>query len=247
MVIHPLQGDEASLSVSSFTTSVDALRKAAGKFSCKDMRIVSLSTNSPVTLTVEDAVPEFPALHMFFEGLESFKKSGEIPAAWSRSKIDGVLDFLDPVGKSVGRFSLSSCNGREIEVDPQYKFNFKKKIESDFSSVGTVDGMLEAVNIHGKKNTATLYPTIGNDKIICEFDDRHLSSIKEMIGSYVEIRGEMMYRWRDKYPSGGRIDSIEHINEEGLPSFSDLYGMAPNATGGVPAEDFIARVRGERE
>jgi hypothetical protein len=30
--------------------------------------------------------------------------------------------------------------------------------------------------------------------------------------------------------------------EEGLPTFKDIYGMAPNATGGLPAEDFIAKI-----
>lgn len=247
MVIHPLQGDGTNLTVSSFTTSVDALRIVAGKFRCKDMRIVSLSTNSPVSLTVEDAAPEVAALGIFFNGLYSFKKNNEIPDDWNRSVIDSVREFLAPVGKSVGRFSISSDGGKLIEIDAEYKVQFENKIEDDFSAVGTIDGMLEAVNIHGRNNTATLYPTIGNDKIVCEFDDQYLEKIKGLIGFYVEIGGEMTYRWRDKYPYSGVIATVEHINEEGLPTFADLYGMAPNATKGVPAEEFIARVRGEWE
>lgn len=34
-------------------------------------------------------------------------------------------------------------------------------------------------------------------------------------------------------------------NEENLPKFSDLLGLAPNATHGVPAEEFIAKIREE--
>jgi len=37
--------------------------------------------------------------------------------------------------------------------------------------------------------------------------------------------------------------NAETIDEDKLPTFSQLYGMAPNATGGLPAEDFIAKVR----
>lgn len=36
------------------------------------------------------------------------------------------------------------------------------------------------------------------------------------------------------------------IDEDNLPSFSDLYGIAPNATNGVPAEKFIAGVRADK-
>ena len=48
MVFHPMQGDESSLSVSEFINGIDGLRKAAGKFNCRDLTIVSLSSNSQV-------------------------------------------------------------------------------------------------------------------------------------------------------------------------------------------------------
>ncbi len=244
MVIHPLQGDEANLTVASFTTSVDALRKVAGKFHCKDLRIVKLSSNSPVTLTVADAIPEVPSLEMFITGLDDFKNTGEIPIAWGRAVIDSVLDLLAPVGKSVARFSIST-DKKSLEIDAKYKVAFENKIQRDFSAVGSVDGMLEAVNIHGKKNTVALYPVIGNSKIALTFDDQLLEKIKQFIGFYVEITGELVYRWRDKHPYAGTISGIEHINEDGLPTFSDLFGLAPNATKGVPAEDFITSIRSE--
>ena len=246
MVIHPLQGDGTNLAVSSFTISVDALRKVASKFRCRDMRIVNLTSNSPVTLTVADAMPEVPSLEIFFNGLMDFRDTGEIPTAWGRAIIDGILELLAPVGKSVARFSFTN-EQKKLEIDTKYKVDFENKIQDDFASVGTVDGMLEAVNIHGKKNTVALYPTIGNSKIILEFDDHHLARIKELIGYYVEISGEMIYRWRDKYPYSGAISSIEHVKEDGLPTFKDLFGMAPNATKGIPAEDFIAGIRSEWE
>lgn len=38
---------------------------------------------------------------------------------------------------------------------------------------------------------------------------------------------------------------VEPIDEDTLPKFSELYGMAPNATGGLPAEEFIAQQRSQ--
>lgn len=245
-MIHPLQGDDTSLALSSFTLSVDALRKVINKFRCKDLRIVSVTSNSPITLTVADAFPEFPSVDIFFNGLKSFKETEEIPIAWPRAIIDSVLELLAPVGKSVARFSLVADNNI-LELDTKYKMAFEEQVQSDFSAVGTVDGMLEAVNIHGKKNNVALYPIIGNNKITLDFNDAQLEKIKEHIGRYVQISGELTYRWRDKYPYTGIITKIEHVNEEGLPTFKNLFGIAPNATRGVPAEEFITRIRSEGE
>ena len=111
MIIHPLQGDDASLTVSSFTTSVDSLRKVAGKLRCRDMRIISLTSNSPVTLTVADAMPEVPSLGMLLNGLKDFKETGEIPLAWGRSVIDAqelVSLFSFCSGRHANGFSVTA-------------------------------------------------------------------------------------------------------------------------------------------
>ncbi len=242
MVFHPMQGDEGSLSVSGFANGIEGLRKATSKFNCKDLTIISLSSNSPIEMTVEGAGP----LSAFHAGLSQFMASREIPETWDRGKIDSVLDFLSPVGKSIGHLNLVS-DGKELVINSEHRIDFENSIEGDYSAVGTIDGMLDAVNIHGKKNTLTVYPNIGKNKITCEFDSAYLDKIKELIGFYVEVRGEMKYRWRDKYPYAGSVGEIEAIREDNLPSFSDLYGMAPNATNGVPAEEFIARIRSEWE
>lgn len=114
------------------------------------------------------------------------------------------------------------------------------------STIGRVDGMLEAVNIHGQKNLLMLYPTIGKKKVSCEFDAALLDQVKKAIGNYVEIKGELKYQWRDKFPYHVVINKIEIIDEEKLPPFSKLFGMAPNATNGVPSEEFVARLRSEQ-
>lgn len=36
-------------------------------------------------------------------------------------------------------------------------------------------------------------------------------------------------------------------DEQNLPTFKDMYDMAPNATGGIPAEDFIANLRERKD
>lgn len=43
------------------------------------------------------------------------------------------------------------------------------------------------------------------------------------------------------------VDHLEYVNEDDLPSFNDLHGMAPDATKGVPAEEFVANIRSQEE
>ncbi len=185
------------------------------------------------------------SLSDLFAGLQEFFDAREIPSSWPRSTIDAIRSLLSPVGKSIAKFSLFSDQNKELMLDLDYKVDFENKIEGDFSSIGGVDGMLEAVNIHGKKNLLMLYPTIGKEKVSCEFDEKLLDQVKKAIGNYVEIKGELRYHWRDKFPHHAVISQVEIIDEERLSTFNQLFGMAPNATNGVPSEEFVARIRSE--
>lgn len=249
MIIHPIKGDGTNLNLSSFSKSVEALKSVAGKFHCNDLRIVKLTSNSPISLTIENANDGNNAyngsLQNIVDGLIEFLDIEKIPLNWTRSTIDAVLELLNPIGMSIGRLDISGEESSNVTLDINYKTAFKNKIEGDFVAAGMIDGMLEAVNIHGKKNALALYPSIGSDKISCEFDDEFLPDVKNMIGQYVEISGEMKYRWRDKYPHFCIVSKISVINENDLPTFSDLFKLSPNATSGVPSEKFIEGIRSE--
>lgn len=40
-----------------------------------------------------------------------------------------------------------------------------------------------------------------------------------------------------------RLREVIEQYEKDLPTFKDIYGMAPDATGGLPAEEFVRRAR----
>ncbi|WP_321392169.1 hypothetical protein [Emcibacter sp.] len=241
MVFHPLLGDDTNLSVTSFSQGIEGLRKAVSKFKCRDLKIVQLSSNSPVHMTVEGS----GQLSEFYGGLYEFQKTNKIPSSWPRSTIDAVREFLDPIGKSIGHLLIGCNDTNTLHVSPEFRLNFENSIQGDYSAFGTIDGMLDAVNIHGKKNTLTIYPVVGKAKITCEFDGEHLEKIKNYIGCYVEASGELSYRWRDRHPHSAVVTKIKVIVEDDLPTFSQLYGMAPNATHGLPSEEFVRGVRKE--
>ncbi|MDP9196104.1 MAG: hypothetical protein M3O22_04955 [Pseudomonadota bacterium] len=65
--------------------------------------------------------------------------------------------------------------------------------------------------------------------------------IRAAIAAYEKAKGEK--ETHDKYPYSGTISKIEPINEDDLPAFKDLYGMAPNATKGVQPPNAPGDVR----
>src|SRR5690606_4181324 len=103
---------------------------------------------------------------------------------------------------------------------------------------------LEAINVHGKQNTFALYPVVGASRISCKFDDALLGQVRPALGKYVVITGELKYRWREKFPYEAKANAIKVLDDwEDQPSFTEILGMAPNATGGVPAEEFARKAR----
>jgi len=57
----------------------------------------------------------------------------------------------------------------------------------------------------------------------------------------------MQFEIKNKYSAETQVVSEIDCNEKNLPTFRDMYGMAPNATGGIPAEDFIANLRERKD
>ena len=244
VVMHPLQGDDAYLTAGEFVKSLSAFRDTFIKLCDSEVSIVGLSINSPITVMFGEPENVGGILGGFYDGLAEVTETKEAPLHWSRAIIDEVSTILKPIGKGIAKYEVA-CGDDKLLLDISYKAKFAEIIKADQVSDGTIDGMLEAVNIHGGKNVLTLYPEVGQTKVSCHFPDEKLDAIKKFIGKYVEIHGRLKHKWREKYPHEVRVEHIEVIDEDNLPSFSDLMGLAPNATHGLPSEDFIASIRSE--
>ncbi|BBE34736.1 hypothetical protein [Sphingosinicella microcystinivorans] len=246
VVIRPSGGDDHSLSAADFIKQVDALRQLLALSEARgavDARIVKLHMNSPATVVMETiGADDRPVdLSSFFRGIEAVVVGGQAPREFERPVFEALRDFAAVVGKSVRSATLEAF-GRTILIDLEARKRIESVFGEDTSAEGTVDGMLEAVNVHGKKNTFGLYPIVGASRVSCKFEDDLLAKVRPALGRYVIIEGELKYRWREKFPYEARATKIEVMDED-QPSFIDILGMAPNATGGLASEDFTRKVR----
>lgn len=245
VVITPSAESRDSIAASDFVRQVDALRELlalAGAASASPPRITRLEMNSPALVVFEtDAMPA--RFDQFFADLDAVATRGEAPPFLSRAAFDTLKDFSSAVGKSVGKAEIK-IGGRSIVVDVAARKRIDAAFGADTSSEGTVDGMLEAINVHGKSNIFALYPVVGANRVACKFDDAMLAKVRPALGRYVEIRGELKYRWREKFPFEAVATHISVLPSwDEQPSFVDIVGMAPDATGGEPAEEFTRKAR----
>ncbi len=66
------------------------------------------------------------------------------------------------------------------------------------------------------------------------------------INHYVNVKGALRYKRRDKFPYAVNDAEIEvYPDEQKLPSIFDLKGIAPDATGDLKSEDFVRKLRHE--
>lgn len=248
VIIRPAGGDDHSLAASDFIKQVDALRQLLALSEHRgsaDARIVGLHMNSPATVVMETVGADERPLDLasFFAGIEQIALSGTAPREFGRPVFEALRDFAAVVGKSVRSATIETL-GRKLVIDVEARKRIEAVFGPDTSSEGSVDGMLEAINVHGKKNTFALYPVIGAARVSCKFDDDFLPKVRPALGRYVIIRGELKYRWREKYPYEALANNIEVLEDwDDQPSFTDILGIAPGATEGVPSEEFTRNER----
>ena len=248
VTIRPSGGDDQSLAAVDFVKQLDAIRLLIGMSEHRsetDARIVRMHMNSPATVVLEsvrcDGLASNPL--RFFSGIEAVVLGGEAPPEFDRPVFDALKDFSAAIGKSV-RSATIQVGGKSILIDLEARKRIEGVFGPDSSSEGTVDGMLEVINVHGKKNTFGLYPVVGSSRVSCKFEENLLPEVRPNLGRYVQIEGELKYRWREKFPYEAFANKINALDDwDDQPSFIDILGLAPNATNGLPSEEFTRKER----
>jgi hypothetical protein len=249
LIIHPSGGDGNNVAASDFLKQVSALRDlvllSVHSAEAVETKIVGLSTNSPANVELEAVwtADERPLDVMgHFNAVRAVIDSGLAPKDLRRPALDALKEFVSVIGRGVREATLQ-IGEVVIKVEQQARSRVEGVFEPDYTAEGTIDGMLEAVNIHGNRNQFVLYPVVGPTRINCFFPDEMLVQVKPTLGKYAIVSGLMKYRWREKFPFEARANHIEAVEEGDQPSFEEILGIAPNATGGALSEDFVRELR----
>lgn len=260
--IEPSGGDTAKLDATDFVQQFEALLKAIAEVGAAidgqksdniTYRIEELSTNSPATAGI---VPELkfgaeyvnyePWHTALYDGLQAIRNGvSEVPAAITARCVEWLRKLARPIGERVHRGTLF-IGTREFVLDYEFKKQLQVLDASDrVERRGFMKGLVERMNIHRDNRVFTLYPFVGPESVQCRFTAKDKEQAKACFGKYVRVHGDLKYHWREKWPFEISVSSIEIVDEEGIPTFSQMWNSLPEITGDKKSEEFIEEIRNE--
>jgi len=212
------------------------------------LRVVDLSHHSPARIVMEQVLIDpktdrrKEVAERFFEAMQAIEAEEPVPPM-DYSFLDTAIELLAPVGKTMKNLSVSA-NGTQQLVGPSFRECLAKKLKPEETSYGSIRGMLEYVNIHGKRPVFKIYPDVGPDQLSCRFDPSMLTEAREGLGKFVEVRGDLRYKVVAQYPYAIDVKEIEVMPGFGAPDWIGARGMFPDLTGELTTEQYIASARG---
>lgn len=239
-----------------FVDKLDSLKKILNQIDTKlfgkkknDFRVVDLSHSSPARVVVqavsdEEGIDSSATVNTTVDYINQIT-NGDIPDNVDYSLLTHFKELGRGIGTGFNDLSLKSDNtiayiGKKFLAEVELALS-----EEDFCE-GSVDGFLEAINLHDGKNTFNIYPIVGASKVQCHFPPELHDDAINGVDKKVLVSGLLKYRRGESFPSSVEVRTIDvYPPEEELPTFESLYGFAPKATGSLSSEDFIRKLRDE--
>lgn len=157
--------------------------------------------------------------------------------------LEAYRKVAGPLTRHVSRLVVK-LDEDEVTLGRAFPEQLDRVIGRTVYSLGSITGTLKKVNLVGKYRFE-LFPVVGPFKVECRFRHSLLDRIREGLGKYVTVYGRLHYKQWNPLPFV--IDEVAdldvHPSEATLPKLTDLFGIAPNATGGLTSADFLKKIR----
>lgn len=210
--------------------------------------IVAMSYNSPYRVALQTTPSDTNGhiAHQIFEGFKAVTAaiiSGDNLDEFDAELLADIKSLAKPVGKTVKQTTVF-LNGDAVEFGPEICSRVDIALATGDECEGALDGMLEQINLHQGANTFHIYPDIGAKKVTCHFPSALYDDAVFALGRRVQVFGLLRYRVGAPFPHQITVSSIDVFpNQDELPSWDDLRGRAPDATGALSSEAFIRELR----
>jgi hypothetical protein len=157
--------------------------------------------------------------------------------------LEDVRALARPVGRTVKSTTLL-FNGSVLDLTSLIATRVDAALAVADECEGSVEGMLEQINVHQRANTFHIYPDVGARKVTCHFPPSLYEDAVSAVGRRVEVFGALRYRSAAPFPHLVAVSGIETFPPESeLPDWEDLRGQAPDATGALSSEAFVRELR----
>ena len=212
------------------------------------LRIVELSYRSPIRVVLEpQAIPNrpyvVPAILARLELVTDALANGDDLRGVDADLLGHIRGLTRPIGKTVKSAALV-FRDRTLELTETVGTKVDHALAVDEECEGSIEGMLEQINLHGGANIFHIYPDIGPRKVTCKFPTKLHDDAISAVGRRVQISGTLHYRSGASFAHQVAVSQIEVFQPDSeLPDWDDLRGRAPNATGALSSEAFVRELR----
>jgi hypothetical protein len=250
--------DDYHVRLSEFLTQLNALQQALANTetvisgSPKPSlyyRIIDLTHSSPSTVIVEaksynpDNDLSTDVVNKFFGGLRQIQETGQISDDFDRPTLEAYKGLSATLRKHITEIKLSNGEN-QFEITRRLEARIDHILGDEIIVEGSIEGMLEAINLHNNANKFHLFPSVGPQKVACHFPDALQPEAIAAIKRYVFVSGQVKYQRRGFFPHEVEVSTMEvYPQESDLPTLGSLRGIAPNATGKLDSVAFIRSLR----
>lgn len=254
LVLEGLPEEEGRIRLSTFVNELQNLSAALSKVSKETgdgkpatvFDVAELSYNSPLRVVL---APKPGNEHLATAVLERFEVVAHAVTtdtsldAFDADLLEDMRKLAKPVGGNL-KYATLIVNDNEFELTESVTRRVDKALAVDEECLGFIEGHLEQINIHEGANTFHIYPEIGAKKVSCHFPHSLLDDAVFAVGRRVEVTGTLKYRHGASFPYAIAVTGIDAFPPENeLPTWEDLRGRAPDATGTLSSEAFVRELR----
>ena len=215
------------------------LRWSLGVLSHASTAVVSLRA-VPTEIDV-DFSPQVVASYL--DGLELLDRDGGLPPLFSEAALEATkrLSRLTSDGRATLHLRQAE---RSVVIRERVAAAVDELIGQTYTAVGSIEGTLEMVTIHGP-GYFRVYDAIQGWGVACYFQPDILQYVSNGIGHRVTVNGTVRSDRAGK-PLSMRVSSLETFPEESeLPTPAQIRGIAHGMTEGLSAEDYLREIRGD--
>ncbi len=181
----------------------------------------------------------------FLTGMEQIERAEASPPYLSEPGMRRLRQLVRLVGREgAAGFKVTHLQ-RTVEVSARASANIDQFMRIQQRSIGSVEGRLETISVHGRKPRFIVYHDITRKAITCRFEGMDwLERAKDALGSRVNVLGEVYYNIKGE-PLRVEPQELRTLRrKEELPTTSELGGSDKELTGSLSTEEHLRRIRG---
>ncbi len=148
------------------------------------------------------------------------------------------------VGRERARRVVFSSDERELAtIDDRISERVERIQRGTYSVLGSLEGMLDAVNLHGASKTFTIWDRLSGVPVRCAIPDPDwVPVVRELLQRRVSVMGQVNYYSNGTPYSMSRVRDLQDATPDPtLPKAH--FGSIPDLTGGAEPTEYLKSMR----